>query len=56
MPRSRGSAVFLGRTMAACVHPYAAWRVLPRPARVVLVSTYAALTYVAVLSVLLIFK
>jgi hypothetical protein len=48
-----GPAVFIGRTMAACVHPYAAWRVLPRPARLVLISTYATLTYVAVLSVLL---
>ena len=51
---TNGPAIFIGRTMAACVHPYAAWRVLPRPARVVLVSTYATLTYVAVLSVLLI--
>jgi len=53
MTTTRGPAVFVGRTMAACVHPYAAWRVLSRPARVVLISAYAALTYVAVLSVLL---
>jgi hypothetical protein len=48
-----GPAVFVGRTMAACVHPYAAWRVLPRSARVVVVSAYAAGAYVAVLSTLL---
>jgi hypothetical protein len=56
MTSTRGPAVFVGRTIAACVHPYAAWRVLPRSARVVLFSAYAALTYVAVLSVLLIFR
>jgi hypothetical protein len=51
---AKGPAVFIGRTMAACVHPYAAWRVLPREARVVVVSTYATLTYVAVLAALLV--
>ena len=50
----KGPAVFVGRTMAACVHPYATWRVLPRAARVVVVSTYATLTYVAVLIALLV--
>ena len=52
--RPNVAAVFVGRTMAACVHPYAAWRVLPRSARVVVVSAYATFTYVAVLTVLLI--
>jgi len=47
-------AIFVGRTMAACAHPYAAWRVLPPSARVVVISAYATLTYIAVLSVLLI--
>jgi hypothetical protein len=47
-------AVFIGRTIAACVHPYAAWRVLRPSARVVMVSTYATLTYLAVLIGLLI--
>jgi hypothetical protein len=51
---AKGPAVFIGRTMAACVHPYAAWRVLPCAARVVVVSTYATLTYVAVLIGLLV--
>jgi hypothetical protein len=51
-----GAATFVGRTLAACVHPYAAWRVLPRSARVVLISTYVTLSYLAVLSVLLILR
>jgi len=50
------SAVFVGRTVAACVHPYAAWRVLQPSARVVMVSTYATLTYLAVLVGLLIWN
>jgi hypothetical protein len=54
MRTAKGPAVFVGRTMAACIHPYAAWRVLPRAARVVVVSTYATLTYVAVLITLLV--
>lgn len=48
-----GLAGFIGRVLAACVHPYAAWRVLPRSSRVVVVSAYAAFAYVAVLSTLL---
>ncbi|HEY7284736.1 MAG TPA: hypothetical protein VH497_04780 [Vicinamibacterales bacterium] len=50
------SAVFVGRTIAACVHPYAAWHVLQPSARVVMVSTYATLTYLAVLVGLLIWN
>ena len=46
-------AAYIGRALAACVHPYAAWRVLPRSSRVVVVSAYAALAYVAVLGSLL---
>jgi hypothetical protein len=53
---STGPAVFVGRTMAACAHPYAAWRVLQPSARVVLISAYATLTYLAVLSALLIWN
>jgi hypothetical protein len=52
---SHGLAVFLGRTAAACIHPYAAWRVLPRFERAVIASAYAAVTYLAVLSTLLMF-
>ena len=48
-----GPAAFIGRALAACVHPYAAWRVLPRSSRVVVVSAYAALAYFAVLGSLL---
>jgi hypothetical protein len=55
MVKQRGLAVFIGRTAAACVHPYAAWRVLPRSERAVIASAYAAVTYLAVLSTLLMF-
>ena len=48
-----GPAAFIGRALAACVHPYAAWRVLPRSSRVVVVSVYAAFAYLAVMSSLL---
>lgn len=48
-----GLAAFVGRALAACVHPYAAWRVWPPSSRVVVVSAYAALAYVTVLSTLL---
>jgi hypothetical protein len=46
-------AAVVGRAAAACVHPYAAWRVRPASVRVVIVSTYAATAYVVVLGVLL---
>jgi hypothetical protein len=47
-------AALVGRTAAACVHPYAAWRVKPTSFRVVMVSVYAAAGYVLVLATLLI--
>lgn len=46
-------AAFVGRSAAACVHPYAAWRVRPASVRVVIVSAYAAAAYVLVLGTLL---
>lgn len=45
--------VALGRTLAGCVHPYAAWRVWPAASRIALVSAYAIVTYVMVLTALL---
>ena len=44
----------LGRWLAFCVHPYAAWRRLPRTGRVLLVSTYFGAGYVSVLGFLLV--
>jgi hypothetical protein len=46
-------AAFVGRTAAACVHPYAAWRVKPRATRFAMLSAYAAAGYVVVLATLL---
>ena len=46
--------VVLGRTLACCVHPYAAWRRLPASGRFVLIAAYAGVSYVAVLALLLI--
>lgn len=46
--------VLLGRTLACCVHPYAAWRGLSASGRFVLIAAYASASYVAVLGLLLI--
>ncbi|HEY7292977.1 MAG TPA: hypothetical protein VH583_24275 [Vicinamibacterales bacterium] len=48
-------ALFFGRAAAHCAHPYAAWRVRRRPTRIAIVSAYAAVAYLVVLSVLLMF-
>ena len=48
-------AILAGRLAAACAHPYAAWRVLPKSSRVGIVSTYAIVGYVAVLGTLWMF-
>ena len=48
--------IALGRSMAACAHPVAAWRVLSRPRRILLASFYGAVSYVSVLTALLILK
>ena len=45
--------ILLGRGLAFCTHPSAAWRRLPPAGRALLVGAYAAGGYVAVLSVLL---
>jgi hypothetical protein len=49
----RTLAVSVGRAAAFCVHPYAAWRLLPGARRMLLVSAYAAGAYLAVLTTLL---
>jgi hypothetical protein len=45
--------LLLGRGLAFCVHPMAAWRVLSAPGRTFVVVAYAGAAYVAVLGVLL---
>ena len=46
--------IILGRTAAACVHPIAAWRVFSRTWRLAVVTVFAGLSYVVVLSTLLV--
>jgi hypothetical protein len=53
MHTSPSIASLIGRTAAACVHPYAAWRVRPASVKVAVVSAYAAAAYVLVLTTLL---
>jgi hypothetical protein len=45
--------LFIGRGLAFCLHPAAAWRVLPVAGRAAVVAAYAAAAYVSVLGVLL---
>jgi len=57
LPRSLRDAihqpeVIVGRTAAACVHPVAAWRVLPMSWRVLVLTVYTVSSYVAVLGAL----
>ena len=42
--------VLLGRSLAACVHPLAAWRSTMRSFRVLLLAGYFAVGYVVVLA------
>ena len=43
----------LGRAAAVCIHPAAAWRLLPTPWRWVMVAAYAAVAYAVTLGTLL---
>jgi len=47
-------AVVVGCTAAACIHPIAAWRILPRSWRVMVLGVYAATSFVTVFSMLII--
>ena len=42
--------VLLGRSLAACVHPMAAWQSKARSFRVMLVAGYFAVGYITVLA------
>ena len=57
LPRSLRDAIhhpelIVGRTAAACVHPVAAWRVLPVSWRVLVLTVYTVSSYLAVLGAL----
>jgi hypothetical protein len=45
--------LLIGRGLAFCAHPLAAWRVLSTPGRACVVAAYAGAGYVAVLGILL---
>lgn len=44
--------IVIGRTLACCVHPAAAWRRLSTPGRLLIVAAYFAVSYLAVLAIL----
>lgn len=44
--------IVIGRTLACCAHPAAAWRRLSLSGRVLIVAAYFAVGYFAVLAVL----
>ena len=47
--------VLIGRGLAFCAHPFAAWRRLPPAGRALIVAAYFGAGYVGVLAGLLIF-
>lgn len=47
---SRWHEVLLGRSLAACIHPMAAWQSRARSFRVLLVAGYFAVGYMTVLA------
>lgn len=44
--------IVIGRTLACCAHPAAAWRRLSGPGRALIVTTYFIVSYLGVLAVL----
>lgn len=46
-------SIFAARLLAVCVHPLAAWRVLPVSGKVVMATTYFSAAYLTVLVALL---
>ena len=46
--------VLIGRSLALCAHPYAAWRTHSTAGRLFILFTYAAASYAVMLGVLLI--
>jgi hypothetical protein len=52
--RSMEWELLLGRSLAFCAHPAAAWRVLSRPGRMAVLGAYFTAGYLSVLAVLLV--
>ena len=48
--------IILGQILAACVHPFAAWRRFSRSRRLLILGAYAATGYVIVLGLLLVLR
>jgi hypothetical protein len=44
--------IVIGRVLAFCIHPVAAWRVLTPPGRALVIGAYFVVSYVAVLTAL----
>ena len=49
---SNRSEVFIGRSLAICAHPVAAWRTTVRSIRVVLLAGYFAAAYLTVFALM----
>jgi hypothetical protein len=49
---STRSEIFLGRSLAICAHPVAAWRTTIRSIRLVLLAGYFAAAYVAMFALM----
>jgi hypothetical protein len=49
---SNRTEILLGRSLAACVHPLAAWHARARSFRVLLLAGYFAIGYLTVLATL----
>jgi hypothetical protein len=49
----RSPAIWIGRSLAACVHPYAAWRAFSPRKRLLIVAGYFAGGFISVFGALL---
>jgi len=49
------TSILLGRALALCLHPRAAWRVLPRVDRALVVVVYGLAGFVTTLAALVLF-
>jgi hypothetical protein len=45
--------ILIGRGLAFCLHPQAAWRVLPRGGRAMVIAAYVGVGFVATLATLM---
>ena len=51
-PRRRQPEVLIGRSLALCVHPYAAWRSRPAMTRLFVFTAYLTASYVLILGLM----